>query len=41
MQENSKKSFKNNLTFQILITMFLGGILGILIHNNLSEEGAK
>jgi Na+/H+-dicarboxylate symporter len=41
MQETSKQSFKNNLTFQILIAMLMGGILGIIIHNNLSEEGAK
>jgi Na+/H+-dicarboxylate symporter len=41
MQETSKQSLKNNLTFQILIAMLLGGILGIIIHNNLSEEGAK
>ena len=41
MQETSKQSLKNNLTFQILIAMVLGGILGILIHNNLSAEGAK
>jgi len=32
---------KNNLTFQILIAMLLGGILGVIIHNNLTEEGAK
>ena len=41
MQETSKQSLKNNLTFQILIAMVLGGILGILIHNNFSAEGAK
>ena len=41
MQETSKQSFKNNLTFQILIAMLMGGIFGIIIHNNLSEEGAK
>ena len=41
MNESSKQSLKNNLTFQILIAMLLGGILGIIIHNNLSEEGAK
>jgi Na+/H+-dicarboxylate symporter len=41
MQETSKQSLKNNLTFQILIAMLLGGILGIFIHNNLSAEGAK
>jgi len=41
MQETSKQSLKNNLTFQILIAMLLGGILGIIIHNNLTEVGAK
>ena len=41
MQETSKQSLKNNLTFQILIAMVLGGILGIFIHNNFSAEGAK
>ena len=41
MQETSKQSLKNNLTFQILIAMLLGGILGVIIHNNLTEEGAK
>jgi len=41
MQETSKLSLKNNLTFQILIAMIMGGILGIIIHNNFSEEGAK
>jgi Na+/H+-dicarboxylate symporter len=41
MQETSKQSLKNNLTFQILIAMVWGGILGILIHNNFSAEGAK
>lgn len=41
MQETSKQSLKNNLTFQILIAMLLGGILGIFIHNSISAEGAK
>ncbi len=41
MQNTFKPTFKNNLTFQILIAMVLGGILGIIIHNNLSEESAK
>jgi len=40
MQKTSKLTLKNNLTFQILIAMLMGGILGIIIHNNLSEEGA-
>ena len=41
MQETSKQSLLSNLTFQILIAMLFGGILGIIIHNNLTEEGAK
>jgi Na+/H+-dicarboxylate symporter len=41
MQETSKQSLINNLTFQILIAMLLGGILGIGIHNTVSEEVAK
>lgn len=41
MQETSKLTLKNNLTFQILIAMLMGGILGIIIHNYLSEAGAK
>ena len=39
--ESQKKSLKGNLTFQILIAMLLGGILGIIIHNNLPEDEAK
>lgn len=30
----------SNLTSQILIAMLLGGILGVIIHNNISEESA-
>ena len=41
MQETSKQPLFSNLTFQILIAMLLGGILGVIIHNNLTEEGAK
>jgi Na+/H+-dicarboxylate symporter len=41
MQNTFKPTFKNNLTFQILIAMVLGGIQGIIIHKNLSEESAK
>ncbi|NBW26977.1 MAG: dicarboxylate/amino acid:cation symporter [Flavobacteriaceae bacterium] len=41
MQNTSKQSLFSNLTFQILIAMLLGGILGIIIHNNFTEEGAK
>ena len=39
--EVKKQSPKGNLTFQILIAMLLGGILGIIIHNNLTEDSAK
>ncbi len=39
--ETKKQSLTGNLTFQILIAMLLGGILGIIIHNNLPPEGAK
>jgi Na+/H+-dicarboxylate symporter len=37
----SKKSIFSNLTTQILIAMFVGAILGIIIHNNYSVDGAK
>lgn len=39
-QESQKKSILANLTTQILIAMLLGGILGIIIHNTISEEAA-
>ncbi len=39
-QEN-KKSILNNLTFQILIAMLLGAILGVAIHNNFDVTFAK
>jgi len=39
-QESQKKSIFANLTTQILIAMLLGGILGIIIHNTISEEAA-
>jgi Na+/H+-dicarboxylate symporter len=39
--QTKKKSFFSNLTVQILIAMFLGALLGIFIHNNYSETGAK
>jgi Na+/H+-dicarboxylate symporter len=38
--ETKKKSILANLTTQILIAMVLGGILGIIIHNTISEEAA-
>ncbi len=37
----SKKSIFSNLTTQILIAMFVGAILGIIVHNNYSVDGAK
>jgi Na+/H+-dicarboxylate symporter len=39
--ETQKKSIFSNLTTQILIAMFVGAILGIIIHNNWTEEAAK
>ncbi len=39
--ESKKLSIFSNLTTQILIAMFVGAILGIVIHNNWSEESAK
>ena len=39
--EIKKPKFTSNLTFQILIAMVLGAILGVFIHNNWSEESAK
>ncbi|MEO0038797.1 MAG: C4-dicarboxylate transport protein [Bacteroidota bacterium] len=38
---NSKKSIFSNLTFQIIIAMLLGALLGILIHKNYSVDEAK
>jgi Na+/H+-dicarboxylate symporter len=38
--QEKKKSIFANLTTQILIAMLLGGILGIIIHNTISEEAA-
>jgi len=39
--EIKKKSFISNLTVQILIAMLIGGIIGIYVHNNYTEEAAK
>ena len=39
--EIQKKSIFSNLTTQILIAMFVGAILGIIIHNNWTEDAAK
>ena len=37
----SKPSLVGNLTFQILIAMFFGAILGVIIHNSISVEAAQ
>ena len=37
----TKPSILSNLTTQILIAMFIGVALGIIIHNNCSEDSAK
>ena len=39
--ETTKKSIFSNLTFQILIAMLLGALLGIFIHKNYIPEDAK
>ena len=39
--DTKKPSLLSNLTFQILIAMILGAILGIVVHNNWSVEAAK
>lgn len=39
--QSQKKSLFSNLTVQILIAMLLGAFLGIFVHNNYSEAGAK
>ena len=39
--EIKKPKLTSNLTFQILIAMVLGAILGVFIHNNWPEESAK
>ncbi|MBY0486882.1 MAG: cation:dicarboxylase symporter family transporter [Flavobacteriaceae bacterium] len=39
--ETTKKSIFSNLTFQILIAMFFGALLGIFVHNYYVEEDAK
>lgn len=39
--ETPKKTLLSNLTFQILIAMVLGAILGIFVHNNYAEDVAK
>ena len=37
----SKPSLLGNLTFEILIAMFLGAVLGVIIHNSFSVEAAQ
>ena len=37
----TKKSILSNLTTQILIAMLLGAFIGVIIHNNSTEDGAK
>ncbi len=37
----TKKSILSNLTTQILIAMLLGAFIGVIIHNNCTEDGAK
>jgi len=39
--ETTKKSIFSNLTFQILIAMLLGALLGIFIHKNYIPDDAK
>ena len=39
--ETSKPSLLGNLTFQILVAMVLGAILGIVIHNSYDAAFAK
>ena len=39
--KSESKSILSNLTVQILIAMVLGGILGVVIHNNYIPEDAK
>lgn len=39
--EIKKTSLLGNLTFQILIAMFFGAVLGVVIHNNIAPEAAK
>lgn len=40
-KNTSKPSLLGNLTFQILIAMFLGAVLGVIIHNSLAVEAAQ
>lgn len=38
---NLNKSIFSNITFQIVIAMFVGALLGVIIHNNYIPEDAK
>jgi Na+/H+-dicarboxylate symporter len=38
---NLNKSIFSNITFQIVIAMFLGALLGVIIHNNYIPDDAK
>jgi Na+/H+-dicarboxylate symporter len=40
MTTTEKTSFFKGLTGQILIAMLFGAVLGVIIHNNISKEGA-
>ena len=40
-ETTSKKSIFKNLTFQILVAMVIGMVIGIFVHNNYSEDTAK
>lgn len=39
--QTSKPSLLGNLTFQILIAMFFGAILGVILHNSISPEAIQ
>ena len=39
--QEPKKSITSNLTFQILVAMVIGALLGIYIHNNYVPDDAK
>ncbi|MEI7978643.1 MAG: cation:dicarboxylase symporter family transporter [Bacteroidota bacterium] len=41
MTESQKKSMFKNLTFQIIVAMFLGAVLGIFVHSNYDISSAK
>jgi Na+/H+-dicarboxylate symporter len=41
MTESQKKPIFKNLTFQIIVAMFLGAVLGIFVHSNYDISSAK